>query len=735
MPAVARVAWHAVFVRPARWVGGLGCHVLWRFGNRDVSPEGRLGAVERGIRLGWDGPRARQARAEELHKLGRLAEAEADLSAVLRHWPNHRGTLAVRADVRAALGQLDEAEQDLDALEALAPADPAAPFQRGRMLYLAGQHDRAADAFERVVQLNPRHSDGRLWRAAAYCQLGLYDLAADEVDHTLTLGLGRASDFFWRGQARAHLREFEAALADFDQAVRLDPADVVNHTWRGWVLIELGRWEEARAAYDEAIRLNPANAHAYEQRARVWDHLGRDDRAAADFETCLNLEQRANPAPEMNTPATDLYPLVRSHFNEVPLERLALTERFFPARVSADAQRALDALADTEFAVDHFVCPKQNNNIVYNFQALYSRDRRNPITAAAPHHYEVDIGEDKPVRCLWNGVWLLTHRDTRIAVLTTADQNHRRFQVAAPATPEGEAATAAFLALIEAAVARGACYRGKVLSLEAEDDHRGTVNGLKVHRLRPVGREDVILPRATLDLLDRNVIEFVGARPRLRDLGLATRKGILFHGPPGTGKTHTIHYLAAALPGTTTFLISAEQVGYLAEYMTLARLFQPSLVVLEDVDLIARERRALRSGVEETLLNRLLNEMDGLKPDADILFVLTTNAPAALEDALANRPGRVDQAIEFPYPDAEGRARLVRMYAGKAELPEHLVERLVTGTADTSPAFIKELMRRAAQYAVVRGRTSLTEPDVDGALAEMQTSGVNSKLFGFGGKV
>ena len=51
-----------------------------------------------------------------------------------------------------------------------------------------------------------------------------------------------------------------------------------------------------------------------------------------------------------------------------------------------------------------------------------------------------------------------------------------------------------------------------------------------------------------------------------------------------------------------------------------------------------------------------------------------------------------------------------------------------------SAAFIKELMRRAAQYAVVRGSTTLTEPDVDGALAEMQTSGVNSKLFGFGGR-
>src|SRR3954466_6521647 len=152
--------------------------------------------------------------------------------------------------------------------------------------------------------------------------------------------------------------------------------------------------------------------------------------------------------------------------------------------------------------------------------------------------------------------------------------------------------------------------------------------------------------------------------------------------------------LAAALPGTTTFLISAEQVGYLAEYMTLARLFQPSLVVLEDVDLIARERRALRSGGGETLLNRLLNEMDGLKPDADILFVLTTNAPDALEEALANRPGRVDQAIEFPYPDAEGRAKLVRMYAGRVSIAEDIIERIAGRQEPMSPAFIKELMRR-----------------------------------------
>src|SRR5438034_6137387 len=54
-------------------------------------------------------------------------------------------------------------------------------------------------------------------------------------------------------------------------------------------------------------------------------------------------------------------------------------------------------------------------------------------------------------------------------------------------------------------------------------------------------------------------------------------------------------------------------------------------------------------------LNKLLNEMDGLREDADVIFILTTNRPDQLEPALASRPGRIDQAIEFPLPDEQDR--------------------------------------------------------------------------------
>ena len=99
-------------------------------------------------------------------------------------------------------------------------------------------------------------------------------------------------------------------------------------------------------------------------------------------------------------------------------------------------------------------------------------------------------------------------------------------------------------------------------------DYRGRSKGVMVHRLPPVRREDVILPEATLKLLDRNVLSFVGSRAQLRRLGQSTRKGILLYGPPGTGKTHTIRYLASNLPGHTTLIITAAQVALLAHYMS-----------------------------------------------------------------------------------------------------------------------------------------------------------------------
>jgi len=216
-------------------------------------------------------------------------------------------------------------------------------------------------------------------------------------------------------------------------------------------------------------------------------------------------------------------------------------------------------------------------------------------------------------------------------------------------------------------------------------------------------------------------------------MGLSTQKGLLFHGAPGTGKTHCIRYLAGKLPGHTTLLITAEEMGILPEYMALARLLQPSLVVIEDADLIARDRTERGSACDEVMLNRLLNELDGLRERADVFFILTTNRPETLEPALASRPGRIDQAIEFPLPDERLRRGLVALYARSLQLSPELMDDLARRTDGASPAFIKEFLRRIAQHHLDSDeRGNVTKATAEAALHEMLFSGgsLNTRLLG-----
>jgi ATP-dependent 26S proteasome regulatory subunit len=133
------------------------------------------------------------------------------------------------------------------------------------------------------------------------------------------------------------------------------------------------------------------------------------------------------------------------------------------------------------------------------------------------------------------------------------------------------------------------------------------------------------------------------------------------------------------------------------------------------------------------LLNQLLNEMDGLREDAEVLFILTTNRPDQIEPALASRPGRIDQAIEFPLPDEEGRTKLTRLYARGLELSDEIIGLIVSRTKGVSAAFIKELMRRCAQFQIESAAgKALRQEAVDAALEEMLFAGgsLNRRLLG-----
>ena len=423
------------------------------------------------------------------------------------------------------------------------------------------------------------------------------------------------------------------------------------------------------------------------------------------------------------------------HFG-VTAGEIATAGRQFPITSRVDIQNALEELLQSRPETKLFGVLSPNHHEPPSFAQTLAGHF--PVDVGPLQYDEMDIGEAVPVRCLKNGLWISRDKDLPFAVILAPGGRFGRgsgvqVEIAVATGERGAQFSQGLFRDLETLAGQGKTYRGRVISLEGHIDPMGGGSMVKVHRLATVKREDVILPRQTLAMLDRNVTGFMRAREHLKSLNFQARKGLLFYGPPGTGKTHTIHYLASQLPGHTTLLVTAEQIGMLGEYFRLARFLQPSMMVIEDVDLIGRERTHMHFGGAEVLLNMLLNEMDGLREDAEVLFILTTNRPDQIEPALASRPGRIDQAIEFPLPDDEGRTKLTRLYARGLEVSGDIMESIVSRTRGVSAAFIRELMRRCAQFQMEFSQGAvLTQAAVDAAIEEMLFSGgmLNRRLLG-----
>jgi len=252
-----------------------------------------------------------------------------------------------------------------------------------------------------------------------------------------------------------------------------------------------------------------------------------------------------------------------------------------------------------------------------------------------------------------------------------------------------------FLATLRRLMSELNVYRGKVLTFSF--GQYGDF-GIEFHSLPTVTRDQVILPDGTLAAIERHALGVTQHADQLRRDGQHLRRGLLLFGPPGTGKSHTVAYVCNESPDRTVIILTGGAAGAVGQAGSIARTLEPATIVIEDVDLIASDR-SMHGGRHNTVLFQLLNEMDGIAADGDVLFVLTTNQVDSLETALAARPGRIDQAIELPLPDAAARGRLLELYSAGLDIPREVASRIVDQTEGCAGAFMKELVRRAALLA------------------------------------
>jgi ATPase family associated with various cellular activities (AAA) len=297
--------------------------------------------------------------------------------------------------------------------------------------------------------------------------------------------------------------------------------------------------------------------------------------------------------------------------------------------------------------------------------------------------------------CVSNGIYLVHDGGVPLAImLQPSDRGPMHAEVVLQVAGADAKRIEAVLEEIRQIATENSVFRGQVISIQPEVFGPAATQRAISFLERPmVTRDQIVLPEALLAEIERQVIGIGRHSRRLLASGQHLKRGVLLHGAPGTGKTHTVSYLLGLLPDVTVIEISGKALGRITEACSVARSLQPAVIVVEDVDLIAEERTA-RPG-EHPLLFQLLNEMEGLNSATDIAFILTTNRADLLEPALAARPGRVDLAAELPLPGADARRALIRLYRGNLVLDADL-DGVIERTEGVTAAFLKELLRKAA---------------------------------------
>ncbi|GAA2753710.1 AAA family ATPase [Amnibacterium kyonggiense] len=329
------------------------------------------------------------------------------------------------------------------------------------------------------------------------------------------------------------------------------------------------------------------------------------------------------------------------------------------------------------------------------------------------------------------GIRLLRFEDRPLAVLQrTADRQHGREQAAMQVLAGESEVAERFVATVRRLMHERSVLRGQVLTLTPGGEYQAEGESVFVER-EAIPEDEVVMPAGVLDSVRRHVLGIAEHREVLLAAGRHLKRGVLLYGPPGTGKTLTVRHLIGAAEGTTVVLLTGPAIRFINDATDLARGLQPAMVVLEDIDLVAMDRGHFGP---QPLLFAVLDALDGLDGDADVTFLMTTNRVDVLERALAQRPGRVDLAVEVPRPGAEERVRLFALSARGLPIGAEAVRAAAERADGTTASFAKELFRRTVLTAAVAGR-AVTDDDLGAALDAMLAADaeLTRSLLGMGG--
>ena len=243
-----------------------------------------------------------------------------------------------------------------------------------------------------------------------------------------------------------------------------------------------------------------------------------------------------------------------------------------------------------------------------------------------------------------------------------------------------------------------------------DDDDVGQSQGITYEDIGGIG---------TQLLKVREMIELPLKHPELfRRLGIDPPKGVLLHGPPGTGKTMIAKAVATETNAHFTSINGPEIISkyYGESEKQLREIFDdaannaPAIVFVDEIDSICPKREDVSGEVERRVVAQMLTLMDGMQGRDNVIVIGATNRRDAMDPAL-RRPGRFDREIEIGVPDREGRKEILEVHTRQMPISDDFdIEWVLENSYGFVGADLAALVRESAMKAL---RRYLPEIDLD----------------------
>jgi SpoVK/Ycf46/Vps4 family AAA+-type ATPase len=224
----------------------------------------------------------------------------------------------------------------------------------------------------------------------------------------------------------------------------------------------------------------------------------------------------------------------------------------------------------------------------------------------------------------------------------------------------------------------------------------------------------------------QKIVKAIEHRDYLADIGLREIGKLLFVGPPGTGKT-TIsrglaHELGLPFVEVKLSMITSQYLGETAKNVEktfeVAKRLSPCILFIDEFDSVAKTRRSDEHAALKRAVNTLLKSIDDISLIRDdVLLIGATNHPDQL-DAAAWR--RFDEIVNFPKPDEQMRADILRVITRRMDIAEFDPESVAKKTEGLTGSDLRMVLREAVLEALMEERTTLTQDDIMDAVADFE---------------